>query len=97
MPALVKRERLALAVFAAQHADDERTWGKLLELWNEQHPGARREGIPNFTRDCHDAYFRVTGKKLQRAGQQALGEARRRRLAKRGLAPKSTSRSEVGR
>ncbi len=65
-----------LALFAAQH-NDGRTWGDLMEAWNQSRPADRYkpESLRRFTRDCREAYRRVTGTPLnwQNADQRSAG------------------------
>ncbi len=54
---------MQLAAFATER-NDGRTWEEVMKAWNHQHPDRRRAQLSNFRRDCHQAYWRLTGRKL---------------------------------
>ncbi|MFN2488615.1 MAG: hypothetical protein ABR529_02515 [Actinomycetota bacterium] len=74
-PRELQPKHLALAVFAARN-NDGRTWEEVSHAWNkaQSEPELRyvAEGASNpvmrFTRDCRDAYRRVTGARLEWKG-----------------------------
>lgn len=52
-----------LGVFAAQ-VNDGRSWGDALAEWNQEHSELRYWDLRTFTRDCRQAFERITGEPL---------------------------------
>ncbi len=52
-----------LGVFAAGH-NNGFTWGQAMRKWNRESPDDTFEDEARFTRDCRDAFLRITGEQL---------------------------------
>ncbi len=71
----ITEKHAELAVFANE-VNDGRSWGNAMGKWNREHSAHQYMQVRLFTRDCRQAYLRVTGMKLSWQG-------RKRRTARR--------------
>jgi hypothetical protein len=62
--------RVELAVFAFQH-NHGRSWGEVMDLWNDQAGGKRRYwDVRQFAKACRESFRAVTGEKLDWPGRE---------------------------
>lgn len=59
----ISPERSALALFAARH-NDGRSWEDVRQAWNKENGAGKYEDAWSFSRDCREAYRRVSGDEL---------------------------------
>ena len=81
-PRSLSEVHMELAVFAAER-NDGREWRRVLEEWNEVRPHSRYTELSNFTRDCRQAFERITGEALKWNRARGAAGHRHRNRAQR--------------
>ncbi len=70
-PRAIGELKAQLGVFAAAH-NEGFSWREAMRKWNRENPQHSFDDEARFTRDCRDAFVRITGEQLHWAGKTSI-------------------------